>query len=588
MEEKNLLVVNPLLYGEVDKYIWIGVSFEEHRQAQRLFDYLMKRNIYIKGFATNAEALFSLSMYHKKIYDIDTLDETCSMVFFDFYFDCLDMDLPDKVHRARILNPGMAGKNVVIWGSGIAGEYVYKILADYGIAVNFFVDSNKKMEGKMKCGLPIYKSDKIDELHKDVTVIEALDQWRNVDKNFYYCLESDEISKEVFCYDGTEKKKMFCLGTFWMFNHFVGKKIYIYGTGIVEREFAKYLKLLDFDFAGFLTDEFSDVDEEEDTVKYVEEILYEESWYVWAYDRGKIQKLNELGLVYFKDYYVKDYRFDPTINQRSMLDINLGHNYLSDSTYPGITVYGDEKESDFKIAVLGGSTTDATMYPFKSWPLLLYEELGEKNITIYNGGVCSYTSGQELIKLFRDMLQLKPDMVIVYDGYNDLAFNVHVQYPFTSLYLKKVFDYARVHVEENDDTDYLDGEDVPVCMGIESQQGWFGNWLSNIRTMYAISNERDIRFFGFCQPVLSSKKEHTIREKNILLSMLSETLELFTNESFRKHIERMAYIPEYIYDLSHIFDEEDDVYMDVCHVWEKGNSIIAKEIKKVILPWIHR
>ena len=87
MEEKNLLVVNPLLYGEVDKYIWIGVSFEEHRQAQRLFDYLMKRNIYIKGFATNAEALFSLSMYHKKIYDIDTLDETCSMVFFDFYFD---------------------------------------------------------------------------------------------------------------------------------------------------------------------------------------------------------------------------------------------------------------------------------------------------------------------------------------------------------------------------------------------------------------------------------------------------------------------------------------------------------------------
>lgn len=526
-EIKELVIANPLLYDNPNVYIWIDDTHKGHGAAQRLFDWLLRKKIYVKGFATNVEALLHLKMYNKEIYDISTLDKELSSVFCDLYFECMDMNISCEVHSARVINPDIVEK----W----------------------------------------------QELDKDIR--------KRYEKRFFYNLEMGRTGEGIVYNDGIKKERLFCLESFWMFNHFVGKRVYIYGFGAVEKEFAEYLKLLDYDFVGFLVDEMDSMGEQQgNLIQYVEEILLEENFYIWVYDKKKAKKLNEFGLKYFKNYYVKDYRFDVTINQKTILDINLGNNYLAGSKYPGVMIYGDEKEDDFKIAVLGGSTTDGTMYPFKSWPQLLYEELGRggDNITIYNGGVCSYTSGQELIKLVRDILQLKPDMIIVYDGYNNLAFNSYPQYPFAFLYLEKVFEYAKIHMDDEDDIAYMDEKGVSVCMGIESGQGRFDNWMSDIRAMHAIAAENNISFFSFCQPTLYSKKRNTLREKNMLLSMHNAVISIFRKESFRKHMEQVKELPDYMYDLSHIFDEEDDVYIDVCHVWEKGNSIIAREIKKII------
>lgn len=133
-----------------------------------------------------------------------------------------------------------------------------------------------------------------------------------------------------------------------------------------------------------------------------------------------------------------------------------------------------------------------------------------------------------------------------------------------------------------------DYEDT-LTLGIGSEKDRFDNWLSCIRNMHAISKENNIAFFSFCQPELSSKKGMTIQEKNILLSEPNSYVVKCMKEGFRKHMEMgPQLLGGYIYDLSHIFDEESDIYMDSCHVWEKGNKIIAKEIAKVILPEIER
>lgn len=577
MKTNEMLTLNPLLNGDFDKYIWISNLSTEHKAAQCLFDYLLKKNIYVKGFVTNIESLVALKMYNKIIYDVNTLDKIHSVVLYDPYFGSSDINIFCKSYAARIVNPDMAGEKCVVFGSGVTAKNAQKILMDNKIQVKFLVP------------------EEINTLSDDTIIVEAFEKGERdyhhgilekYDKRFHYSMEYDEIAKEIACEDCGIPKKLFSLSAFWMFNHFVGKKIYIYGTGCVEKEFVKYLDLLDFSFAGYLIDE-TDLGKEDDNkypVKFVEEILYEEDWYIWTYDQKRAIRLNTLGIKYFKDYYVKNYRFDVTINQKTALDLNLGNTYLTESKYPGFVIYGNNKENDFKIVALGGSTTDGTMYPFKSWAQLLYEELQIKNVTIYNGGVCSYTSGQELIKLLRDALQLEPDMVIVYDGYNDLAFNVSVEYPFATIYLEDVFEYARMN-GENDEISTM-RNDLTVCRGIASRRSYFENWKSNIRTMYAVASERNIRFFSFCQPVLSSKKGHTVREKNILLSMLNSKIELFHKESFRNYMARMSDRPKYMYDLSHIFDGSDSVYMDVCHVWENGNQIIAKEIKKIIMPEI--
>lgn len=293
-------------------------------------------------------------------------------------------------------------------------------------------------------------------------------------------------------------------------------------------------------------------------VKRVHDVLSEEKYYIWVYDKEKAWTLKDLGLQYFDRYEVNQCPYDITIDRKDQMDMNLGHTYLTKGKYPGITVLGEEKEDKYKIAVLGNSQTDSTQFPFKVWPEFLYDELKDI-ITVYNGAVAGYTSGQELIKFIRDILPLKPDMVIVYDGYMEVG--VNEKYPFAFRYGKKA-----------------------MYTGIESKENCFGNWLSNIRNMYAIAKERGIKFFCFCQPWLGSKEGKNINEKSMLLSIQQKELNVRMKKSFREYMVKDKNIPDYIYDFSHIFDKTNDVYLDYSHVGEEGNRIIAREIEKIILP----
>lgn len=581
---EELLVPNPLLYSDLEKYIWISDSKEEHKNAQILFDYLLKRKIYISGFATDKKILIGLKMYHKTIYNINVLDKEKSVVFFDSYFTELNVKPSVETYSARIVNPRLNGTNVVIWGSGITGGRAYDVLTSCGINVKYFVDSNCRLTGCEKIGKSIFSPDKLEESGCDITIVEALTKWKEVDdsicgkygKRFYYNLRRPEGYEY-------EENQMLDLRSYWLVHCFQSNKIYVYGIGSGEREMAQLLRLFDFDFGGFLIDREEQLDQEIDeqcSVKYVEDILYEDDYYIWVYDVRRVGRLKELGFTYFSQYMCRTYAWDMSIGRRNLLDINLGHTYSLDNKYPGIEIYGDESENAYKIAILGNSTTDGTLYPFRSWPEFLSDAL--QDITIYNCGVCGYTSGQEVIQLIRDALQLKPDMIVVYDGTGDL--NVNNKWPFSSYYVEMIYQYAGKHVE--DPTNYINGEDGTYYRGIASKGSRFDNWLSNIRTMHAIASDRNIKFISLCAPTLGSKKGRTEKEKSLLLSMISDTLSRHVEESFRKSIEQMHEMPDYMHDLSHIFDGKNDIYMDESHVWEKGNEIIAEEVKKIILPEI--
>ena len=587
MEAKELLVPNPLLYSDLDKYIWISDSFVEYRKAQALFTYLLRKGIYIEGFATETKLLVGLKMYNKEIFNKENLNPDTTMVFYDMWFDFSEIDLSNKGQQARVINPNFKDGEIVIWGSGITGENVYKALRYHDYHVRFFVDSNIELAGTLKCGLTVYTPDKLNDIKEEIIVIEALEKWKALDDcikeryehRFYHRLYS--VRSDITCYiDGIEHK-VFSLAEYWVFHRFVDKRVYIYGNGGVEKEFARYLKLMDYNFSGFLLDEndTSNYDDNDGVAtKYVEDVLYENDFYIWVDKKEKVEKLKEMGLRYFSEYECNGYVYDITM-AKEQLDVNFGHNYMSNSKYPGIMVYGKEGESDYKIAVLGSSTTDGAMYPFKSWAQLLYEELGEKNITIYNGGVRGYSSGQGMIKLVRDILPLKPDMIIVYDGASELFKSTG--YPFAFEYSCKVFEYANEHIENN----YVVEGNRDVCLGLNNNESCFDSWLSNIECMYAIAYYRKIDFFVFCQPWLISKRGKTIKEKNIQLSMPGVVLDNMRKNALRSYIGERKDLPDYIHDLSHVFDGK-DVYMDLCHVWEEGNRIISGEIKRVIQPVI--
>lgn len=580
---EELLILNPLLYSNTKKYIWISDSYEEYRNAQAVFAYLLKENIYIEGFVTRTSSLIGLKLYNKRIYEINILDKESAALFYDTFYEYSTFDI--DAHRVRIINPDLHTTRVIIWGAGITGEYVHKVLTCNGFQVDFFVDSNKELEGTCRCGLPIYMPDKLDELSGSITVVEALWKWRQVDEliggkydDRYYCIIDDSWEKITYNVNGT-KKVLFRLSSFWTFSRFTEKRVYIYGTGDIEKELVKYLRLLDFEFAGFLTDEKSNGND--CSVKSIEDVVQEKDYYIWIWekDERKIEKMKELGLRYLYEYECTAQYHDFSLKRIECWDLNLGLNYLTGSKYPGIMVYGNEKDGDYKIAVLGNSTSDGAMFSFKSWPQLLYEELGKEGVTVYNGAVRGDGSGQELFRLIRDILPLMPDMILVCDGVNEP--NAVSKYPFAFGYVKRVYDYA---VRRMDEKYSIVDDSKNICFGAESRKDYFHNWLANIRSMYAIASERGIEFFSFCQPWLSSKKNKTAKEKSMLLSIPAESLAFWTTKTFRDYISQSTDMPDYIHDLSDIFDEESEIYIDLCHVWEKGNRMIARKIKKIILP----
>lgn len=579
MEAQELLLINPLLYSNFEKYILIDDSLEERRNAQCLFDFLLRKHIYINGFASESNALIGLKMYNKRVVDINTLTQE-QIVFYDTNFRPYETKVKFGIQKARVINTNILKKDIIIWGAGITGDKVFRILEENGLTVKFFVDSNKERHNSYKYDIPIYAPECLENYEKEIILIEALEKWKQLDddirekgwERYHFCF--DELLPDITCnVEGTEKK-LFSLSYFWMFHRFVDKKVYIYGNGVIEKVFSKYLKLMDYDFVGFLID---DSDENEDgTLQYIEEILYEENFYIWVYDKSKTKKLKELGLKCFVEWELNGIPWDITINRREGLDVNLGYTTLVDGKYPGTMVYGEENKKDYKIAILGSSTSEGVLYSFKSWPELLMEELGKTNITIYNGGVSGYTSGQELIKMIRDILPLKPDMVIVYDGANDL--NVDTQYPFAFPYAMQIYDFAKEHLDES----LMDNRIRMVSKGTKSAADRFEEYLSNIRNMHAVAVENNIKFFSFCHPALSCKKGKTLAEKNILLSMPSGQIDLWVTDYFRKDMEMRKDIPDYLYDFTGIFDNVDDVYMDICHVNEKGNRIIAGKIKDIV------
>lgn len=588
----GVLIINPLLYSDFEKYIWIGFSDQEHREAQRLLISLMQMNIYIDGFVTNDLQLSGLKMYNKEIFNLNVIGGKHSAIFYDICNHCVNNCIGEQKQPIQIINPELDKENIVIWGAGNTGESVYKLLENNGIKAKCFIDSDKKLFGTTKHGLPVFTPEHLNDLGKNIAIIEAVKQWElldaklmfKYDKRFYLNVTNKNINKVTYNIDGIEKT-ILNFSDFYMLSRFVGKKIYIYGNGWAENEFAKYLNLMDFEFAGFLIDEDNDMSSTENnrySVKYVEDILYEENFYVWIYENKIGHRLRDLGLRYFLEYECAVFDWDAVIERRNLLDINLGYNYCSQKNkYPGITIYGNDSDECYKIAILGASTTDGTLYPFKSWPELLYEELGKKT-TIYNGGVTGYVSGQELFKLIRDILVLKPDMILVYDGVSDLY--TEDKNPFAFSYAKTVYEYANAHLEDN----FIGSDDASVCLGVATENDKMTNWASNIRSMYAIANERNIKFFSFFQPRLTSKKGKTTEEKNLLLSMPDNPESLFSEKPLHRDLIQMIDKTDYMYDLSHIFDNTSDVYMDMFHVWEKGNRIIAKEIKNIIEPYLRQ
>lgn len=241
------------------------------------------------------------------------------------------------------------------------------------------------------------------------------------------------------------------------------------------------------------------------------------------------------------------------------------------------------------VYLLGGSTVYNSEVPdaftVASQLQLLINEVS--NAAVVNLGVTSVHSGQQLSRLKADV-DLRPgDIVVFFDGVNDVMQRVVYESregyiigrpknePFQAQLLRKLadeLDIVRVAVS-------LAGQDREFEPKLANDAT--GQYVSVLDAASAYTENQGAEFFHFLQPTIYTRANHNEYERNLLASMSAsnggsvENAYVLTYPKFQAELATR----DYSTDLTGIFDSLDQSpYLDFCHVNHVGNRVIAENI----------
>ncbi len=112
-----------------------------------------------------------------------------------------------------------------------------------------------------------------------------------------------------------------------------------------------------------------------------------------------------------------------------------GENRHNSMGYRGEEIRMPKPDGEFRIVCLGGSTTyTGGLENYKvSYPYLLEKRLNSRrynNVRVINAGMSGWSSWESLINFELRVLDLDPDMIIVYHGINDI--HARLVWPFSA------------------------------------------------------------------------------------------------------------------------------------------------------------
>lgn len=235
-----------------------------------------------------------------------------------------------------------------------------------------------------------------------------------------------------------------------------------------------------------------------------------------------------------------------------------------------------------RILITGGSTSDIVMQR-ENWPMKLHEQFKRDSINtiIYVAAVAGYSSGQEMLKLLRDGINLNPDIHISYSGANDGDDGGYVSdyekdfyatayqqsmtsalLPNTVFLIKKTFN--------------LGYNDLAIKKTVPMDAYQF--WKRNMHAMGGIAHKNGYKFIGILQPILGGGNYHDQNQENEYEWRVKMYEQYFSKAR--------AYIPSdtSLHDFTHIFDTATaKVYADDCHLTKPYQTVVANQVYQMLL-----
>jgi len=243
-----------------------------------------------------------------------------------------------------------------------------------------------------------------------------------------------------------------------------------------------------------------------------------------------------------------------------------------------------------------GSTSDQTTIPARLQEKFNQVNL-EKRVEVINAGVNGYTSNDEMNLVKNKLVHYDPDLVIVFDGSNDLfrpynhTLNVHDLGDVGYIYRKYFQFYKTLDVINNiiDQpknpliTEYLRVDKIELDDHAEI-------WKNNMLKICEIGNKNGFKTLILLQPFLGTgDRSLTQLEKKHFSNHVSKPFPnaLKQYSFFADNINNLNNSCTVAYDLRNGFDKAKGVvYFDKWHNWQNQNSVIADEIFDLALPLV--
>ncbi len=279
-------------------------------------------------------------------------------------------------------------------------------------------------------------------------------------------------------------------------------------------------------------------------------------------------------------------------------------------------VFYDYTSNKPAIVTLGGSTTSGYYQHYSNgntWPLFLHNMVSGKGYQVINGGVGAYSSSQELLKLITEVRRLKNIKLIVsLNGINETPnypggsiLDINTKYPFLKLSQYKMLQSQR-WIDQRINRSWLPNiKSFVMFVTGANINAWPDNdindlkfkpidaadrWLSNVKSMHAVSASMNIKYQVFLQPTLGLYGVQSSMSSNIesndakMLKNLNENNPEYINEINNLYNELKQYCSEldYCIDISSVAPPTGSNYSNARHHNQNGNKIIAEEVLKII------
>jgi lysophospholipase L1-like esterase len=262
------------------------------------------------------------------------------------------------------------------------------------------------------------------------------------------------------------------------------------------------------------------------------------------------------------------------------------------------------RESEQKLAiVIGGSTAFGKDLPTDTQTFSSVLNSFDLEYFFYNCGIVGYASGQELALMVHYLDRMKPDLYLVFDGWNDIfgPLNQAQRWPvrFLSLGYNPQFRVMesrlqRFHELEEEGKSAKGRKRPPVVNMMDRKQlvdAATNEYISNIQKMHDFSASRGVGLLVVLQPDLILKPHRSEDEEAVIRAWGERTrylsnkisdgyLQLIT--SAKQHFKQNGIRHLDINDSPVIQDTARTLFLDPVHLNAEGHRLVAEQIRAAV------